>query len=414
METSAGRPHFAAALKINNLRLMLGAVGFFTIARSALAVAIAFQIYQLTHSVLALGWLGLIEAIPAILLAPFGGYVCDHYPRQTILIVTRLVSFFCALALAFFSWRTGAFSLFGIYAMIFLAGVARGFADPASNAFEAQVVPKHLTVNASSWIGSVWISCAIAGPAAAGFIFDALGAAGLYAIIAGSYGLSLVLTALIVPSPQVYPETKQSVFKSIRTGWRALLNIQALLASMILDLFAVFFGGAMILLPVYATDILQVGAKGLGLLNAAPSVGALIVTLFATRHPPIHKAGRTLLISIAGFGLSIICFAFSRNFYLSLFALFLSGGFDGISMVIRRSMMRLLSPDNLRGRIAATGSIFITASNELGAFESGMLAALIGTVPCVAVGGVITLMVVGLTAKFAPELRNLSFDLGKD
>jgi len=165
----------------------------------------------------------------------------------------------------------------------------------------------------------------------------------------------------------------------------------------------------MILLPVYATDILKVGVKGLGLLNAAPAFGALLIMLLATSHPPIKNAGRNLLWTVGGFGVSIIVFAFSRSFWLSFVMLFLSGLFDGTNMIIRRSMIRLLSPDELRGRIAAAGSIFICASNELGAFESGMLAALIGTVPCVAVGGVITLIVVGATARFAGQLRELKF-----
>jgi MFS family permease len=171
------------------------------------------------------------------------------------------------------------------------------------------------------------------------------------------------------------------------------------------------FGGAIILLPSYANDILHVGAKGLGLLNAAPALGAVLITLVATRHPPIARAGRNLLLAIAGFGVSIIVFAFSKNFLLSMGALFFSGVFDGISIVIRRSMVRLLSPDELRGRIASANWIFVCASNELGAFESGMVAAWIGTIPCVAVGGIITLGIVALTAGIAKQLRSLSFDI---
>ncbi len=177
-----------------------------------------------------------------------------------------------------------------------------------------------------------------------------------------------------------------------------------------LDLFAVFFGGAMALLPIYADDILHVGAKGLGFLNAAPFFGALVTMLFATRQAPLARAGRNLLLTVAGFGVSILLFAFSKNFWLSMGALFLSGVFDGVSVVIRRSMVRLLSPDDLRGRVAAANFIFISASNELGAFESGTLASWIGTIPCVAVGGAITLGVVALTAVFSPKLRELRFD----
>ena len=295
--------------------------------------------------------------------------------------------------------------------MIFIAGIARGFADPANTAFEAQVVPKHLTVNASSWISSTWISCAVIGPAMIGFVFDAWGARGSYLLISGFFVLSWLFTLAITPKPMPPATKKESVFKSIWLGWQFVFKTEPLWTAMALDLFAVFFGGAIILLPAYANDILHVGAKGLGFLNAAPSIGALIVTLIATRHPPIEKAGRNLLFVVAGFGASILVFAFSKNFLLSMAALFFSGAFDGINMVIRRSMVRLLSPNELRGRVASANSIFVCASNELGAFESGMVAAWIGTVPCVAAGGIATLIIVGITAAAAKQLRGLHFDI---
>jgi MFS family permease len=399
------------ALRVSDIRLFIGSVGFFTLASRALAVIIGFQIYNITHSALSLGWLGLAEAIPAISIAPFGGYVADHFNRRKIILVTRATSCICTLALAIISWQAHTNPFLGLYAMIFAAGIARGFADPANTAFEAQIVPKHLTVNASSWISSTWISCSVIGPAAIGFIFDALGARGAYLIITGSFVLSWIFTAAIPPKALITPQKKESLLKSIGTGWRFLFKTQPLWTAMALDLFSVFFGGAIVLLPVYANDILHVGAKGLGLLNAAPSLGALIMTLIATRHPPIERAGRNLLLTIAGFGISIIIFAFSKNFLLSIAALFFSGVFDGVSMVIRRSMTRLLSPDELRGRIASANWIFVCASNELGAFESGMVAAWIGTIPCVAAGGVITLGIVALTAGIAKQLRNLHFDI---
>lgn len=402
---------FTDALKIADIRLFLGSVGFFTLGSRALAVVIGFQIYKITHSTLALGMLGLVEAVPAISLVLVGGYVADHFNRKKLLLMTGAASCVCALALALLSKPDGAHSLPGLYAVIFLAGVARGFADPATTAFEAQVVPQHLTVNAASWISSTWITCSVAGPAAIGFIFDAAGAAKSYSVIAGFFAVSWICMAAIAPKPRPRPEKKEPILKSIGIGWRFVISNQPLLSALALDLFAVLFGGAVALLPVYAEHILFVGAKGLGLLNAAPSLGALVVTLVATRHPPIGRAGRNLLLAVAGFGASIILFAFSKNFRLSLAALFASGVFDGISMVIRRSMVRLLSPDELRGRIAAANWVFITASNELGAFESGMVASLIGTVPCVAAGGLVTLAIVTLTALAAPQLRRLRFDV---
>ncbi|MBF0594247.1 MAG: MFS transporter [Candidatus Omnitrophica bacterium] len=403
-------PHFAEALKVPDIRLFIGSVGFFSLASRALAVVIGFQIYRLTHSALALGWLGLIEAIPTLSLVLIGGYVADHFNRRRILLITRAASFLCACALAWLSLENNAHSLIGLYGVIFLTGIARGFADPANTAFEAQVVPKHLTVNAASWISSTFISCSVIGPAGIGFIFEALGATGSYAVIAAGFLLSLIFTFFITPRPQPVPETKEPLLQSIGTGWRFVWKNQPLLSAMSLDLLAVLFGGMIALLPIYADDILHVGARGLGLMNAAPSLGAVIITLLATRRPPIARAGRNLLLTVAGFGASTILFAFSRNFWLSMGLLFLTGVFDGISMVIRRSMVRLLSPDHLRGRIAAANWLFICSSNELGAWESGMVAAWLGTIPCVAVGGVLTLAVAAVVTLAAPQLRRLRFD----
>lgn len=403
-------PRFSAALKLPEVRLFIGSVGFFTLASRALGVVIAFQIYQLTGDALALGWLGLIEAIPALSLVLFGGHVADRFDRRSILLSTRAVSFLCAAVLAWLSYQGRAGMLAGLYAVIFLAGVARGFADPANTAFEAQVVPRRLTVNGASWISSTWISCSVIGPAVIGFVFDAGGAVASYALIAAGFLLSWLCTAFIPAKPLPAAPDKEPVLRSIRAGWKFVFSHQPLWSAMALDLFAVLFGGAIILLPVFAKEVLHVGVRGLGVLNAAPSMGALLVTLAATRFPPLGRAGRNLLVAVAGFGVSMLVFAFSRDFLLSLTALFFSGVCDGVSVVIRRSMVRLLSPDHLRGRIAAANWVFICSSNELGAFESGMLAAWIGAVPCVAAGGVVTLLIVASTALFARQLRELRFD----
>ncbi len=410
MPSKISTHHFATALKNPDIRFWIGSVGFFTLGSRALAVVIGFQIYRITHSALCLGWLGLVEAIPALSLVLIGGYVADHFSRRKILLITRASSCICALALASLSAQSYAHSLIGLYAVVFAAGIARGFADPANSAFEAQIVPKTITVNGASWIASVWVGCSVVGPAIIGFVFDAWGAYGSYILITAFFILSWFFTLAIGPKPQIMPQQKEPILKSITSGWRFVLSQQPLWGAMTLDLIAVLFGGVIALLPIYASDILHVGAKGLGLLNAATSVGALATMLYATKHPPIAKAGRNLLFTVAGFGVSILIFGFSKNFLLSLFALALSGVFDGISMVIRRSMVRLLSPDDMRGRISAVSWIFICSSNELGAFESGMMAAWIGAIPCVAVGGVITLAVVGLTASIAPQLRKLRFD----
>jgi len=401
---------FKEVLRVREIRLFLGSVGFFTFAGRALLVVIGFQTYRMTHSALALGWLGLIEAIPAISLVLFGGYAADRFNRKTILLLTRAASCLCGAGLVAHSLFQSP-AVWVLYVMVFLVGVARGFSDPASTAFEAQIVPKVLTVSAASCISSVWIASSVAGPIVIGFLFDAGGPAASYGLITVCFVFSFLAMMRIPPKPQPLLAANEPMLKSIRLGWHFVLGNQPLFSALTLDLFAVLFGGTIALLPIYAQDILKVGAKGLGILNAAPNLGAMAMTLWATRHPPIARAGRNLLWAVAGFGVSILVFAFSKNFILSISALFLSGVFDGVSMVIRRSMVRLLSPDDLRGRIAAANWVFISASNELGAFESGLVAAWIGTIPCVAVGGVATLIIVGLVTLSAPKLRRLCFDI---
>ncbi len=403
---------FAAALKIPDIRLFIACVGFFTLSGRALLVVIGFQIYKITHSALALGWLGLVEAIPAISLVVFGGYFADHFNRKKILLLTGSICVAGAAVLAIISWNNTP-SVLWLYAIIFAIGIARGLGDPAATALEAQIVPQHLTFNASSWISSTWLTCMVAGPAIIGFAFDAWGPDGCYIIITIWYALGWLCMAVMNPGKQVKPLQKEPIFKSIAIGWRFVFSNQPLYAALALDLFAVLFGGAVALLPIYADTILHVGARGLGFLNAAPSLGAVIVTLIATKHPPMARAGRNLLIAVAGFGVSMLVFAFSKNFFLSMAALVASGIFDGISIVIRRSMVRLLSPEELRGRVAAANWVFVSASNELGAFESGMVAAWLGAVPCVAVGGILTLMIVTFTALFAKQLRELRFNINE-
>jgi MFS family permease len=400
-------PRGFSALKNPNIRWSATGSAFFTFGSRALGIVIAFQIYQLTHSALALGWLGLVEAIPAIIVAPFGGHVADTFNRHRIIKTTRAICFCCALGLAILSWRAFGHTVILFYLIIFIFGFARGFTDPAMTAFESQIVPRDLIINAASWFGSISITSSILGQAASGFIFAGFGATVSYIVIAACFVASFFCVTFISPEAQVKPEKDERVFESIKIGWRALYNIQPLFAAMALDMIAVLFGGMTILLPIFANDILKIGAGGYGLLNATISLGALSSMVLAMTYSPIKKAGRNILFCVAAFGVCIIVFAFSKNIWLSVIVLFLSGFFDGISMIIRRAMTRLLSPDQLRGRIAAANSIFITASNELGAFESGMLAALVGTIPCVALGGMVTLIVVAVTARFAGELRGL-------
>jgi MFS family permease len=406
--TSASPKDPYAALKIPEVRALLFAVALSTLASSSLAVVIGYQVYRIARDPLALGTLGLVEAIPALSLALFGGYVADRFERRGIVVITSSVMVLASVLFALVSGGGDTSSLLPLYAVVFVVGIARGFSGPALGALEAQVVPVQLTMTASSWMSAAWVGCAIVGPALGGFAFDGLGAAGTFWMIAGIYGAAWIFVLLgIKPKPKPVPPQGERLVESIAVGVRFVFQNQIIVGSMALDLFAVLFGGAIALLPIFANDILNVGAKGLGFLIAAPSVGALAVMLLTAHRPPMQNAGRNLMLCVAGFGVTMIVFALSRNFYLTLFALMLSGVFDGVSMVIRRSIIRLNSPEHMRGRIAAVSGIFIGASNELGALESGVAAKLLGTTRSVWLGGVVTLIVVGATALLAPKLRGL-------
>ena len=396
-----------AAWQLRDFRSLLAASAFTTLAGRALAAVSGYQIYEISGDPLSLGWLGLVEAIPALSLALFGGHIADRHDQRRIILCTQATAVLCAVALALLSLDPAVFGLAALYAVVFVVGVARGFADPAVGAFEAHVVPRELYVGAAALQSSVWQGCAIVGPALGGIAYDLVGAAATYGMIAVLFALAGFAVWTIRSRPIPERVEGESIVRSIALGVRYVFGDQILVGSMALDLFAVLFGGAIALLPAFAKDVLHVGAAKFGLLNAAPSVGALLVMIWSTRHPPIKHAGRNLLLSVAGFGVSMIVFALSTDFWLSLCALAASGGFDGISMVIRKSILRIMSPDHLRGRIAAVSSIFIGSSNEISAFESGVAAKLLGTVRSVWLGGVVTLAVVAVTAAIAPRLRRI-------
>jgi MFS family permease len=391
-------------------RILLLESMFAALAGRALGVVLGFQIYTLTKNPLSLGFLGLVEAIPALSLALFGGHVADRVDRRKIILITRAVGVICMVTFALFSLSPEGFGLLALYAVVFVAGIARGFGDPAASAFEAQVIPKAGFVRLSAVLSSVQAATSILGPALAGLAYATLGVTTTYVTIAFLLGLSWLCIASLSSKPVPIPDETENIWRSISEGVRYVFANQVLVGSMALDLIAVLFGGAVALLPVFANDILQVGAIGLGLLSASTSAGTLLVMLIATRYPPTRNAGRNLLLAVAGFGFSIILFAFSRNLYLSMFALALSGAFDGISMIIRSAIQRVMSPEHMRGRIAAVTWIFIGSSNEIGAFESGFAASLLGVVRSVWMGGLVTLGVVAGSAILAPQLRDLRLE----
>jgi MFS family permease len=395
---------------MGEFRALLGARGTNALAMSAQVTVVAFQTYDITRDPLALGWLGLVEAIPALSLVLFGGHVADRRDRRAIVLLTSAGVMACAALLAVLSAQPAGIGLPAILAVVFATRVASGFERPALTAFEAQVIPLELTAKGVSWASSVSQAGAIVGPAAGGIAVALVGVAATYGLIAALLAASTLCVALIGRKPVPAPFRGESLIQSLLGGVRYVARTPPLIGSMGLDLFAVFFGGAIALLPVFASDILHVGSVGLGVMRTAPSVGALLVMLVATRRPPGRHAGRSLLVCVAGFGVSMIVFGLSTVFVVSLLALFVSGVTDGVSMIIRNTILRVLSPESIRGRVASVNWVFIGASNELGAFESGVAAKLFGTVPSVVAGGLLTLGIVGLVAVGVPTLRRFDLD----
>ena len=397
-------------LRRAEFRFLLGARLTYAVAASALATVVAFQTYDLTHDPLSLGWLGLAEGIPALALALFGGHVADRRDRRSIVLLSGITVTICAALLGLLA-LTSAFGLLGILVVIAITGIASGFERPALSAFEAQIIPRAEAVRGASYASSVSQAGVIGGPAIGGLAVAIIGMPATYAAITVLLVVSTICVAFIARKPMpARADDGESMIQSVLAGVRFVRRSPVLLGSMSLDLFAVFFGGAIALLPIFATDILHVGPAGLGLLRTAPSIGALAVMLVATRLPPSRSAGPMLLVCVAGFGVSMLVFGLSTTFWLSMVALFFSGVTDGVSMIIRSAIGRIFTPDSLRGRVSSVNWVFIGASNELGAFESGFVARLIGAVPSVIAGALVTLGVVGLVAAAVPELRRLNLD----
>lgn len=397
-------------LRLPEVRALLGARLTNALATTALATVVGYHVYQLTRDALALGWLGLVEAVPALSLALLGGHVADRVDRRRIVLWGEGALALCALILSGIAADPSRFGLGAILIVIFASGVAAGFARPALTAFDAQVIPREHAAKGQSWASGTWQAGAIAGPALGGVGCAAFGVAATYLMIGGLLAVSALCIARISRKPMPAPIPGESLRRSLSQGLRFVFGNQILVGAMALDLFAVLFGGAIAILPVFASDILHVGPIGLGLLRTAPAAGALAVMLLATRRPPTRRAGHALLWCVAGFGVSMIVFSLSRSFVLSLVALFASGVTDGVSVIIRHLIVRVMSPEAMRGRVASINWVFIGASNELGAFESGVAARLLGAAPSVLAGGCVTLLVVAIVAIAAPRLRRLDLD----
>ncbi|MBE9057652.1 MFS transporter [Sphaerospermopsis sp. LEGE 08334] len=402
--TKAAHDPFAA-MRFRDYRLFtIGRVLLFTGGQMQ-TVAIGWELYERTHSPLALGGVGLAQVTPMILLTLIAGHVADKYNRQRTTLLAIFLLAVCSLGLGVISYTKGA--IFLVYACLVLMGVARAFLKPASDALMWQLIPTNVFANAATWVSSSFQLASVIGPALGGFAIAIFKSATPVYIVAAIASL-LCLASVAAIKPQKTNFAKEPIsLKSLAAGAEFVWNNQIILAAITLDLFAVLFGGAVALLPVYAKDILQVGPVELGYLQAAPSIGALIMAALLVYLPPICKAGPALLWSVVGFGVVTIIFGLSRWVWLSLLMLALSGALDSISVVIRHTLVQIKTPDHLRGRVAAINSVFISASNELGGFESGAVAALFGPVFSVVSGGIGTILVVVATALIWPEIRKL-------
>jgi MFS family permease len=401
-----------AALKIKDFRLFIFFRFFMTIAIQMQSLIVGWQMYELTHDPLALGLIGLAEAIPFISIALYAGHVADRYNRKTIILSFLLFFLLGTCFLFTFTLKKlgilTAFGVLPVYCVIMISGFSRAFIYPATMALMAQIVPREHYANSSTWNSMIWHIAAITGPAIGGLIYGFFGVKAAYGtvILVGLFSVMLLSLVKKVPVPHV--NLGEKLYHRLASGLKFVFRNQILLSTMSLDMFAVLFGGAVAMLPIFAAEVLKVGPQGLGFLRAAPMAGAVIMSLFLAYRPPLTYAGKALIISVTGFGLSIILFALSKNFYLSLGLLFLSGLFDNISVIIRATTMQLITPDEMRGRVASVNSIFIGSSNEIGSFESGVAAKIMGLIPSVIFGGSMTLLIAGITAKFAPLLRKLN------
>ena len=379
-----------------------------------LQVALGWELYERTGSALALGMVGLVTAIPVVLLALPAGHLADRADRKKIVIGAQIVFILMSLSLAAVSWRAGP--VFIVYAILLVRGVAQAYNNPARSALLPRLVPVNVFGNAVTWSSSAFQTAAVVGPAFGGLVIAiqhrATGAYVIDAILTSIYLITLFAirgdaAAKADAGPLALRPNERMTLQSLAAGLRYVRDTKVILAALTLDLFAVLLGGATALLPIFAKDILHVGPEGLGWLRAAPSMGALLLMLAIAHRPPMRRTGWNLILSVVGFGLATIVFGLSRSFGLSIVMLFILGGLDGISMIIRGTLVQLWTPDEMRGRVSAVNSVFIDMSNELGGFESGALAAAVGPVAAVVGGGIGTIIVVAGVAYAWPELRKL-------
>jgi MFS family permease len=395
------------ALRFRDFRLLLGSAFLMMFGQQMLTVAIGWELYNRTGSALVLGGIGLAQVLPLIILFLPAGYAADNVSRKYILIVTQTVSLLASLGLATLSFQRGP--LLGIYGCLVLLGAAQSFSSPSSSALVSQVIPEEGFENAMTWRSSTTQLSAVLGPTAGGFLIGLFSAASYVYICSTLCFLIVVILLLFMQvGPQHASHASNRKLSALIEGIRFLGRTHVMLAAITLDLFAVLLGGAVTLLPIFAKDILHVGPFGLGSLQAASSLGAVGMALILAYQPAFKRAGPVLLLAVAGFGAATIIFGLSHWFWLSFLTLLILGALDNISVVIRSTLVLVRTPDEMRGRVSAVSSLFIGTSNQLGGFESGVTAQLLGPVGSVVLGGIGTILIVVLVAILWPEMRRLS------
>ncbi|MBS1998891.1 MAG: MFS transporter [Cyanobacteria bacterium SZAS LIN-2] len=398
-----------AVLKLADFRLLLIGRLLGTVAVQIQAIAVGWQIYSITKNPLALGFIGLAEALPAIGVALYAGHVADVVDRRRIAISCLVALCMSMLLLSLSSHYVADQNqlVMLIFTVVALSGFARGFYGPAVFGMVSDIVPRELLGNASAWNSTTWQASAMAGPMLGGWIYVWLAAPATYLFSFALLLGSVLCFALIKARTVLSSKKVVSIVANIKEGLSFVFSNQIILGAMALDLFAVLFGGAVALLPVFTDKIFHTGPEALGMLRAAPSLGAVLTAAILTHRPIARHSGVVLMLAVAGFGLCMIAFGLSTNFYLSLGLLALSGALDGVSIWVRSTIFQLVTPNEMKGRVSAVNNIFIGSSNEIGEFESGVTAKLMGLVPSVVFGGCMTLLVVLFTAFRAPELRRL-------
>lgn len=402
-------------LKEKEFRKYIVARFLYIMALRMVATVVAYRLFQITQSSFAIGLVGLAEFIPVFSLALYAGHVIDTSDKRTLLLKGMLTYALCVVGLIVI---TSDFLIkdlsittqeYFFYFIIFLTGVIRAFAGPTSNAIVSQLVPRNILQFASNLSSSTWLIASITGHASAGFMIAGLGVNTTFCIV-----LAYVLTAAffiagISKKPVLHSNPNTDAWKSVKEGLRFVVSNKIMMGAISLDLFAVLFGGAVALIPEFASKILAVGPIGFGWLNAATDLGSMIVIVLLTLFPMRQKQGKRMMIAVAGFGICIIVFGLSGIYAISFAALMLSGMCDGISVMVRGTILQLTTPDEMRGRVSAVNSMFINSSNELGMMESGIASRIMGIVPAVVFGGSMTLLVVIITWFKAPTLRKMEY-----